>query len=226
MVKRLIIKIDEEKCDGCGECVIACEEGALEIIDGKAKVVKESLCDGLGACIGECPQGALTIEEREAEAFLGAEIPVCPSTKSMVWEKPSESKETVRTSSELRQWPVLLNLVSPQAPYFKNADLLLVADCVPVAYPNFHADFLKNHAIAVGCPKFDDVNVYLNKVTEILKQSDLKSLTVLYMEVPCCFGLVHLAQEAVKRSGMDVPFKVIKIGIKGEVIEEKRGEIK
>jgi len=220
MVKRFIIRIDEEKCDGCGECVIACEEGALEIIDGKAKVVKESLCDGLGACIGECPQGALVIEEREAEAFVEVEIPACPSSRTIEWEDTSESKESARMTSELRQWPVLLNLVSPQAPYFKNAELLLVADCVPVAYANFHTDFLKNHAIAVGCPKFDDVNAYLDKVTAILKSSNLKSLTVLYMEVPCCFGLVHLAEEAIKRSGKDIPFEAVKIGIRGEVIGE------
>lgn len=264
-VKRKIIVIDEDKCDGCGLCIPSCPEGALAIVDGKARLVKEEFCDGLGACIGECPQGALTIVEREVEeydeegivAHLSEKSPelverhiahlkahvkempdnlskhgvtACPSAQVMQWEKAEEEGETIKphpedvkdkeiASSELRQWPVQLHLVPPHAPYFKNADLALVADCVPFAYANFHSDFLKGKSIAIGCPKLDDVSAYLDKVTQILASNDIKSLTVITMEVPCCYGLVNVALQALKQSGKEIPFEEIVIGIKGDVIK-------
>jgi ferredoxin len=251
-VKRKIIKIDEEKCDGCGLCIPSCPEGALQIIDGKAKLVKESFCDGLGACLGECPLGALTIEEEEVEeydeegviAHIKEESPEllekhlkhlkehahelpeyhshpkitsCPSAQMLHWERHEAVKPEVRISSELRQWPIQLHLVPPHAPYFQNADLVLVADCVPFAYANFHLDFLKGKAIAIGCPKLDDIGAYVNKVTQILESSDVKSLKVVYMEVPCCYGLVHVAREALRKSGKDIPLETVMVGIRGEI---------
>jgi len=253
-MKRKIIKIDEEKCDGCGLCIPSCPEGALQIVDGKAKLVKENFCDGLGACLGECPQGALTIEEKEVEEYdeegviahvkekspellekhlkhlkehahelpkyhSHAKITACPSAQMLHWErKEEEVKEKVGVSSELRQWPIQLHLVPVNAPYFQNADLILVADCVPFAYANFHTDFLKGKAIAIGCPKLDNFDAYVNKVTQILENSDIKSLKVVHMEVPCCYGLVHIAKEALNKSGKDIPFEAVIIGIKGEVM--------
>ena len=252
-IKRKIIKIDEEKCDGCGLCIPACPEGALQIVDGKAKLVKENFCDGLGACLGECPQGALTIEEKEVgdydeEGVIAhikekspellakhlahlkehahelpqyhshPEITSCPSAQMLHWEKKEEEiEEKAGIGSELRQWPVQLKLVPVNAPYFQNADLILVADCVPFAYANFHNDFLKGKAIAIGCPKLDDVNAYVSKIEQIIESSDIKSLKVVHMEVPCCYGLVHIVKEALSKSGKDIPFEAVIIGIKGEV---------
>lgn len=250
-IKRKSIKIDEDKCDGCGLCIPSCPEGALQIVDGKAKLVKESFCDGLGACLGECPQGALAIEEKEIEEYdeegviahikekspellekhlehlkeHADELPgyhshtgmsSCPSAQTLHWERREEVKPEARISSELRQWPIQLHLVPPNAPYFQNADLVLVADCVPFAYANFHPDFLKGKAIAIGCPKLDDITAYVSKVTQILESSDIKSVKVVHMEVPCCHGLVHVAQEALRRSGKDIPIETVVIGIKGE----------
>ena len=256
-IKREIIRIDEEKCDGCGLCIPSCPEGALQIIEGKAKLVKESFCDGLGACLGDCPQGALTITEVEVEGYdeegviahikeespellekhlahlkahadelpehhSHAGITSCPSAQMLHWEGKEEAgEEKVRTSSELRQWPIQFHLVPPGAPYFKNADLALVADCVPFAYADFHADFLKGQAIAIGCPKLDDIDAYVDKLTQILGSSDIKSLKILHMEVPCCYGLVHIAREALRKSGKALPFESIIIGIKGEVLKER-----
>lgn len=259
-IKRKIIKIDEEKCDGCGLCIPSCPEGALQIIDGKAKLVTEQFCDGLGACLGDCPQGALTVEDEEVEGYdeegvIGHikeqspellekhlahlkkhahELPQyhshqgissCPSAQMLHWEKKGEEKvaEKAGADSELRQWPIQIQLVPPSAPYFQNADLILGADCVPFAYPNFHADFLKGKAIAIGCPKLDDSEAYINKLTQILESSDIKSIQVVHMEVPCCYGLVNIAQEAIKRSGKDIPLKTVNIGIKGEILEQSGG---
>jgi len=254
-MKRDILKIDEEKCNGCGLCIPTCPEGALQIINGKAKLVKENFCDGLGACLGDCPQNAMMIEERVTEEYdeegviahikeqspellvkhlahlqaHAAELPQvhahpqpvdggCPSARMLQWEdnKP-ESHSSVQLSSELRQWPVQLHLVPPLAPYFKNADLVLVADCVPFAYANFHQDFLKGNAIAIACPKLDKVEPYIDKISQIIIQANIKSLKVIHMEVPCCFGLVHLAKEAIQRSQKEVPFETINISIKGEI---------
>jgi ferredoxin len=240
--RRKIIKIDEEKCDGCGLCIPACPEGAIQIVGGKAKLVKESFCDGLGACLGECPQGALVIEEKEVEEYdeegvVGhikekspqllekhlkhlkrhahelpehhshAGISSCPSAQMLHWERQETAKPEARVSSELRQWPIQLHLVPPHAPYLRNADLVLVADCVPFAYANFHHDFLKGKAIAIGCPKLDDVGAYVSKVAQILESSDIRSLKVVHMEVPCCYGMIHIAREALTKAARIFPLK-------------------
>ncbi len=233
---RKIVRIDEEKCNGCGACVPACVEGALQIVDGKAKLISETYCDGLGACLGECPQGAITIEEREAEEFdeeatkhymeqkehATEELPCgCPS--AMVTQLERQEVKGVVQSAEiyqqpmLSQWPVQLTLVPPTAPFLQGADLVLAADCVPFAYAGFHQDFLRNHSLLIACPKLDDFQAHLKKLTEILRHSQVKSLTVVHMEVPCCFGLVHMTKQAVQLSGKDVPFEEVTIGIKGDL---------
>ncbi|RLI45237.1 4Fe-4S ferredoxin [Candidatus Bathyarchaeota archaeon] len=240
MVLRSIIKIDEEKCTGCGLCVPACAEGAIQIIDGKAKLVSEKYCDGLGACLGECPVGAITIEEREAEEFdeeavkehlkVEQTAPAihhahhtqhsCPSAKVMHFERNPTEKETVTTTekreSMLSQWPVQLTLLPPTAPFFENADLLIAADCVPFAYANFHSDFLRDKILVIGCPKLDNAEFYKEKLTEIFKQSNIKNVTVVNMEVPCCFGLYRLVKEALDSSEKNIPLKKEIISIKGD----------
>ncbi len=242
MVSRSIVRIDEEKCTGCGLCVPACAEGALRIVDGKAKLVSDKYCDGLGACIGECPQGAITIEKREAEEFdeeaaeehLKREqhAPAVhhvhptpqsgPSAKVMRSERNLTEKEAEniaeKRESMLSQWPVQLTLLPPNAPFFENAELLIAADCVPFAYANFHNDFLKGRTLVVGCPKLDDAEFYKEKLSEIFKRSNIRSVTVVNMEVPCCFGLYHLVKEALDSSGKVIPLRQEIIGIKGEKI--------
>ena len=236
MTMRNIVKIDEEKCNGCGQCVDACAEGAVEIIDGKAKLVSEIYCDGLGACIGHCPQDAITIEQREADEFdeqaTKAHLAeqkssqqqsdfVCPGMMAKNLRDKAEPTEhgSVSVPSQLSHWPVQLKLVSPQAPYFANADLLLVADCVPFAMGDFHNRFLKNHSIVVGCPKLDDSQFYIEKLAEIIKINELNSLTVIHMEVPCCSGLTHIAKEAVAKGGAKLSFEDITIDLRGNVIK-------
>ncbi|MGD8544217.1 MAG: 4Fe-4S binding protein [Candidatus Bathyarchaeota archaeon] len=242
MVLRSIVKIDEEKCTGCGLCVPACAEGAIKIINGKAKLISDKYCDGLGACLGECPVGAITIEERETEEFdeeavkehLKREQTVpaihhhhashhsCPSAKVMYFERNLTEKEVVTTpeksASMLSQWPVQLTLVPLTAPFFENADLLIAADCVPFAYANFHSDFLRGKTLVVGCPKLDNAGFYKEKLTEIFKQSNIRSVTVVNMEVPCCFGLYRLIKEALDSSGKSIPLKQEIISIKGDKI--------
>jgi ferredoxin len=233
---RKIVMIDEEKCDGCGNCVIACAEGALQIINGKAKLISENYCDGLGVCLGECPQGAITIEEREAEEFDKAAVKQhlkeketvtehlpcgCPSVAVSQFER-REVRETAAAAtgyqpSMLRHWPVQLTLVPPNAPFLQGADLVLSADCVPFAYAGFHGDFLRAHSLLVACPKLDDFEAYLKKLTSILRSAEVKSLTVVHMEVPCCSGLVHMAKQAIRLSGKDIPLKEVTIGIRGEL---------
>ena len=239
MAKRKIVRIDEEKCNGCGLCIPNCAEGALQIVEGKAKLVTDKFCDGLGACLGHCPQDAITIIEREAEEFDEKTVehhlhhkkeaertnvePLfagCPSSKTMHF-KPSKSPAATGTGSELSQWPVQLKLVSVNAPYFQDADLLVVADCVPLAYANFHQDFLKGKAVVVGCPKFDDVQLYRQKLTEIFKTNPIRSITVPFMEVPCCFGLVKAVEDALRASGKTIPLKKVKIGIRGDILSEE-----
>ena len=253
-VLRKVVKIDEEKCDGCGVCVPACAEGALQIVDGKAKLVSETYCDGLGACLGECPQGAITIEEREANEFdeeavehhlhqrerIEEELPCgCPSATVTQFEKekvpfgcPSARvtrfdtvegtgvapADAASQRSMLGHWPVQLTLVPPGAPFLQGADLVLAADCVPFAYAGFHSDFLKDHALLVACPKLDDFQAHLSKLTEILRQSQVKSLSVVHMEVPCCSGLVHMAREAMRASGKEIPFREVTVGIRGDLM--------
>lgn len=231
---RNIIRIDEEKCNGCGACVPACAEGALKIIDGKARLISETYCDGLGACLGECPQGAINIEEREALEFdeEAAKIHLeehihndedlpCGCSSATVTQfdrqKSEESahKEAVVQPSMLRHWPVQLSLVPSIAPFLQGTDLVLAADCVPFAYAGFHQDFLKDHSLLVACPKLDDFQVHLKKLTDILRNSSIKSLTVVHMEVPCCSGLVHMVKQAIKLSGKNIPFNEVTISIKG-----------
>lgn len=246
-MKRLIIKIDEEKCNGCGRCVPNCAEGAIKIIDGKARLVQERFCDGLGACLGHCPQDALTLEEREADNFdeaaveshLGRSTPAapvtlpvagepggtklpcgCPGSMARTIERPAAagapSLEGHRMPSELGQWPVQLALVSPTAPYFRGADLLVAADCVPFAYAGFHRDFLRGRAVVIGCPKLDEPDLYVEKLAELISRNDLRSLTVVHMEVPCCFGLGRIVEEAVARAGKTLKVADVTIGINGE----------
>jgi len=230
MVMRNIVKIDEEKCNGCGQCVDACAEGAIEIIDGKAKLVSEVYCDGLGACIGHCPQDAITVEQRQAAEFdeeaTKAHLAkkksthehsdfACPGMTSKQLRPKAEPAESgaVSVASQLSHWPVQLKLVSPQAPYFAGADLLLVADCVPFAMGDFHSRFLKEHSIAVGCPKLDDSEFYIEKLAQILKDNKLKSLTVIHMEVPCCFGLTQIAKKAIALAKADLVFEDITVAL-------------
>jgi len=233
-VLRKIVKIDEAKCNGCGLCVPACAEGAIQIIDGKAKLISETYCDGLGACLGECPQDAITIEEREAEEFseeatarhleevpsAAGELPCgCPGTAVRQFDR-QDSPEAVSATSRpslLSHWPVQLTLVPPTAPFLQDSDLVLAADCVPFTYASFHERFLKDHALLVACPKLDDFTAHQEKLTQILRHSRIKSLTIVHMEVPCCSGLVHMAQEAVRLSGKDIPLEDVTIGIKGDL---------
>jgi NAD-dependent dihydropyrimidine dehydrogenase PreA subunit len=304
-IKRQIIRIDEELCDGCELCIPACPEGALQIIDGKAKLVKEGFCDGLGACLGDCPQGALTIEEKitdeydedgvidhlketapeRLEAHLehlrehggveaghasgavagdprdsgatdpartaegksantaaggsapsaagssvnsaladtqepGPRAPQCPSARLMQWKNEEGQGERVTSmESHLRQWPIQLHLVSPIAPYFKNADLALIADCIPFAYANFHNDFMTGNSIAIACPKLDDTSPYVEKLSQIVATGDVKSMKVVIMEVPCCSGLVQIAREALTKANKSIPFEVVVVGIKGQMLK-------
>jgi Fe-S-cluster-containing hydrogenase component 2 len=231
---RNIVKIDEEKCNGCGQCVTACAEGAIEIIDGKAKLVSEIYCDGLGACIGHCPEDAIIIEQREAAEFdeeatkahlAGKQESqkqtdfVCPGMRAQKLEvkKPTEDSTNQQVPSQLSQWPVQLKLVPPTAPYFANADLLLVADCVPFAMGDFHNRFLKGNSIAVGCPKLDDIDFYIEKLASILKANKLNSLTVIHMEVPCCSGLTHIARQAIEKNGIKMSFEDVTIDLQGNI---------
>jgi len=279
-VKRKVIKIDEEKCTGCGLCIPDCPEGALQIIDGKARLISDLFCDGLGACLGSCPEGAIEVEEREAEPYDEAKVMenivkagkntikahlehlkshgenellkqavkylkdnkvdfpfeefrqshghkeghfACPGSAVMSWgeaavkkEAPEETETEVK--SQLRNWPVQLMLVNPQAPYLKGCELLISADCVPFAYGNFHQEFVKDKIVLVGCSKLDDIEFYVEKLSQIFEIASPKSITVLYMEVPCCMGIVQGVERAIKKSGKKVPFCAVKISIKGAAL--------
>jgi NAD-dependent dihydropyrimidine dehydrogenase PreA subunit len=232
---RKIVKIDEELCNGCGVCITSCAEGALKIIDGKARLISEKYCDGLGNCL-DCPQGAISIEEREAEDFDEAAVGEhlgekeaegkhlsCPFADVRQFENDAPAEDTVIVTtkkaekSRLRHWPVQLTLVPPAAPFLKGADLVLAADCVPFALAGFHQEFLgDNSALLVACPKLDDFKAHQEKLNAILKQSGIKSITVVHMEVPCCSGLVHMAKQAILASGNVVPFNDVTISIRGE----------
>ncbi len=240
-VKRKIIKIDEELCDGCGACVPSCAEGAIIVVDGKAKVVAEKYCDGLGACLGECPKGALTVEEREAEEFdetaveeylssrgkeeAVREMPMaqgCPSAKVQTFVAKHRAEEPDAQASALSHWPVQINLVPPAAPFLKGANLLVAADCAAVAYPNFHRDFLRGKAVMVGCPKFDDVKGYVEKFSEIFRSADIKSVTVLDMEVPCCSALPNIVKRGMELAGEKVPLEEVMISARGEILKREK----
>lgn len=251
-MKRKIITINEELCDGCGNCVSACSEGALQIVGGKAKLVKEDYCDGFGDCIGECPTGALVIEEKESKPFdIAATKEHLLKTKGeeAVWrmeeaQKKHEGKahdplpcgcpgsmsrtlQIGKTSAgssgqalpppQLRNWPVQISLLPLKASYFRGSDLLVAADCCAYAYAGFHNDFIKGHTLAIGCPKLDNAEAYREKLAAILKENDIRSVTVAYMEVPCCKGLVRLVEDAARDSGKDIPVRKTKIGIQGQI---------
>lgn len=233
-MKRNIIKIDEEKCNGCGLCVNACAEGALQLVDGKAKLVSESYCDGLGACLPECPTGAITIAEREAEPFDEEAVKeylakkaskptptfTCPGRKAAVINKDAAPADTpIDSPSALGQWPCQLKLVPPNAPYFNGAKLLIAADCTAFAYANIHNRFMRGKITLIGCPKLDQGS-YADKLTHILTLNDIKSVTVLRMEVPCCGGLSQAVKEALIRSGKMIPWQIVTISIDGTVIDE------
>ena len=236
MAVRNIVLIDEEKCNGCGECIGSCAEGAIDIIDGKAKLVSEIYCDGLGACLGSCPQDAISIEKRESAEFDEAATEEhlkklkqketqkekspcqCPGTMMKSFEKKEDKGVSEGdVSSQLQQWPVQLSLLSPVAPYFKEANLMLTADCVPFAMGNFHSELLKDKVIAIACPKLDNIDPYIEKVAEIIKQNNLSSLTVVHMMVPCCSGMTYIAKEAIARSGADLKFEDITVDLQGNV---------
>ncbi len=255
-MKRKIVEIDEEKCDGCGLCAEACAEGAIRIVDGKARLVSESYCDGLGACIGECPRDAINIVEREADPFDEEAVARHLASHSEEQAEEAERSERERVDaptlacgcpgtmareleaacdeapdghgqagaapavSRLRNWPVQLKLVPVNAPYLRGADLLLAADCTGFASPAFHRDFLAGRVLLVACPKLDDAAFYREKLAHILRENEIRSLTVLFMEVPCCHGLVNLAKLALEDSGRDIPLGAVLLGIGGKVLEE------
>ncbi len=236
MAIRNIVKIDEDKCNGCGLCITSCAEGAIELIDGKAKLVSDVYCDGLGACLGHCPEDAITVEPREAEAFdevateaflktkaQGDASSVCPGAapKTLSSSRDVTVPLTEDVPSQLSQWPVQLKLVSPNAPYFAGADLLLVADCVPFAMGDFHNTMLRKHAVAIGCPKLDDAEAHIEKVKGILECNDLNSVSVVHMEVYCCSGLTAIARKAITRSGKSASFEDITIGVQGDVLHRE-----
>lgn len=276
MVKRKIIEIVEEKCNGCGNCIPGCPEGALQVIDGKARLVSDLFCDGLGACIGECPQGAMKVIEREAEEYdekkvmsnivkqgdatieahlshlkdHGAEdllkqaieyleennLPVpeleeektlpcgCPGMmeKELKTEaETTDNSENANIQSELRQWPIQLHLLSPNAPYINNSDFLLAADCTGFSFGNFHQKFIKGKILAIACPKLDsNLESYKEKLTAIIDQGNINTLTVITMQVPCCSGLVQLAKEALENAGRKIPIKSIVLSLEGNIISE------
>jgi len=263
---REIVRIDEDKCNGCGLCVPACAEGAIKIINGKAKLIADNLCDGIGACLGHCPQDAIHVERREADEFdeeavekhlhqaptakpagqtgqhghghgHGHHSGGCPSAKVADFSKPAaggcpsarlmnldaapatKTDDSGQRPTELRQWPVQLHLVPPTAPFLQGADVLLAADCAPFAYPEFHRDILKGKALLIACPKLDDTAPYIAKLTAMIAQSQIKSLTIAHMEVPCCGGLLQMARQAMAASGREIPIKTICVGIRGNLID-------
>ncbi len=240
-MKRKIVNIDREKCNGCGLCVNACHEGAIELVNGKAQLIGDEYCDGLGDCLPECPVDAINIIERESKDYdeklvvekkkeklnLKVDLPCgCPGTAARIINRVPKSKIHVSTSGEnigniskLRQWPVQLKLINPKAAYLKNAELLVAADCTAYAYGNFHEDFIKDHIVLIGCPKLDDINYYEEKFTEIIKNNDLKSITVVRMEVPCCSGIVNAVKNSMLRSGIIVPYKEVIISTEGNIAE-------
>ena len=250
-VTRKIIEIDDKLCDGCGQCVPSCAKGSLAIIDGKARVVSDNLCDGLGACLGECPNDALSIVEREAEEFdeeavekyLAAkkksepieEKPVfsgCPSARIQNFAPTTPCQEanqptTIETkeASALTHWPVQIHLVPPTAPFLKGADLLVLADCVPVAFPSLHRDFLKGKAVTMGCPKLDDAQSYIEKFAQIFQVADIKSITAVVMEVPCCQGLPVIVKKGLELSGKNIPMEEVIISTRGQILNRAKSEV-
>jgi ferredoxin len=261
-MKRNIIKIDEEKCTGCGLCVPNCQEEAIKIIDGKAKLVSDVFCDGLGACLGECPEGALSIEDREAKPFdekmvmeniarkkrhegkahggktnmpyksphnlkvIDREVMGCPGSAHAIFERKAQSPASSATAniqqSELTHWPIQLQLVNPAADFFRGKDVVLAADCVAYSLPDFHERFLKGKSLAIACPKLDEgQDVYREKISKMADEAKINTLTVIMMEVPCCRGLLQIAQTALQSAKRKVPLKAVIVGTHGNVISEE-----
>lgn len=253
-IMRKIIEIDEARCDGCGNCVIGCAEGALQVIDGKARVVSEKFCDGLGACIGECPTGALKTVEREAEAFDEAAVEAflaekaetpdpaekthggCPSAGIQVFPaspgQPSvlpvdcqcaNHPESLKASGEsaLSHWPIQIRLIPPTAPFLKDANLLILADCGAVTLPRLHADFIKGRVVMMGCPKFDDIKDYQERFRQIFVANTIRSITVVRMEVPCCSGLPIIVKKALAESQKSIPLEEVVVGARGNILETR-----
>lgn len=237
MTIRNIINIDEDKCNGCGQCIVDCAEAALQIVNGKAKLIKEIYCDGLGACIGSCPTGALTLIQREADPFdeLETEKHVHETRKKEALKKEepcgchgsmtvdfTERKVSRQTSGdvmpELTNWPIQLRLIPVNAPYLQNADMLLAADCTAFSTVNFQSRFIKGKKLIIACPKLDNAQLYYEKLTQMFKENSIKSITVVRMEVPCCGGLISIAKESLIASGKDIPLNEVVIGIRGEVL--------
>jgi len=237
MVLRKIVHIDAEKCTGCGLCVPKCAEGALRIVDGKARLVSEVYCDGLGACLGECPVGAITIEERDAEGFdgeavkkyLGSEysphraaettpLHPCPSAQVVNFSLSTTKLSAGHLESKLSNWPIQLTLVPPQAPFLKDTDLVIAADCVPFAYANFHNEFLEGRSLIIGCPKLDDVQFYKERLTQIFRANNIRGVSVVNMEVPCCFGLLQAVRQAMAASGRNIPLRHKVVSIRGRSV--------
>ena len=232
---RKIIKIDEEKCNGCGACAKACHEGAIEMVNGKAKLTREDYCDGLGDCLPACPTNAITFEEREAPAYdeqavrrariekhgVGAKLPCgCPGTQSKSIKRELD-RDNVRNrasgTSQLMQWPCQIKLVPVNAPYFDNANFLIAADCTAYAYGNFHDDFIRNHITLIGCPKLDEGD-YAEKLTEIIANNNIKSVKIVRMEVPCCGGIENAVKRALIASGKFIPWQVITVSTDGKIL--------
>lgn len=232
-MKRKIIKIDEEKCIGCGACATACHEGAIEMINGKAKLMREDYCDGLGDCLPVCPTDAISFEEREAPAYNEAAVLAskqkkasialacgCPGTQSRVIKQTNivpASSVAMPIENHLNQWPVQIKLVPTNAQYFENCNLLIAADCSAYAYANFHNEFMRNHITLIGCPKLDDVD-YAEKLTQIIAENEIKSVTVVRMEVPCCGGIENAVKRALKESGKFIPWRVVVVSTDGKVV--------
>ena len=286
MAVRTMVHIDEDKCDGCGLCVPDCAEGALQIIDGKAKLVSDIYCDGLGACLGSCPQDAITMVERDADEFnegavnqhlktigrdplpeshdhshghtteqdtveeevedlacgcpgtlsqsfdrpeptaapLTPKIGGCPSSRSQSFDQPESAvpaDQAGPVASRLGNWPVQISLVPPKAPYLEGADLLIAADCAPFAYSDFHRRFMEGKVLLIGCPKLDDGQAYVEKLAQMFRENSIKSVSVVYMEVPCCTGLLQIVQSALQQSGARIPATQYRVGIKGDFVEER-----
>jgi NAD-dependent dihydropyrimidine dehydrogenase PreA subunit len=244
-VIRKIIEIDEELCNGCGNCVPSCAEGALEIVDGKARVIADIYCDGLGACLGECPTGALTIQERQADEFdehaveerLAQSQPGTPPAKQVLpmsggcpgqrlqsfgaAPAPRASVPGQAEESALSHWPIQIMLVPPTAPFLKGADLLVLADCVPVAFPTLHRDFLQGKRVMMGCPKLDNVDAYVDKFAQIARVSGVRSITTVVMEVPCCAALPRIVRQGLERAGARIPMEEVVISVRGKILERR-----
>lgn len=230
---RKIIKIDEEKCNGCGACAAACHEGAIEMVNGKARLTREDYCDGLGDCLPACPTNAITFEEREAPAYNEAAVQAarqkktagplpcgCPGTNSRAIKR-EEATCAVPASpvtSQLSQWPVQIKLVPVNAPYFNGANLLIAADCTAYAYGNFHQEFIRRHVTLIGCPKLDEGD-YAEKLTAIIENNDIRSVTIVRMEVPCCGGIENAAKRALQASGKFIPWRVVTISTDGRILD-------